>query len=127
MSIATVVTRGYGSFGSIADVTRRGYSGSATTVIGRRRRTKFYTGSYELPKTVQKKAEKQDTKWLEAHFAKLIDNAKTEQRLFELQLQLTHLESQYQLVALKVQAVTVARKLETLREQDDEEALYLLH
>lgn len=29
MSIATVATRGYGSFGSIADVARRGYGGEA--------------------------------------------------------------------------------------------------
>ena len=124
MSIATVVTRGYGSFGTIADVTRRGYSGSATTVIGRRRRTKFYTTDLELPKTVQKKAEKRDFAWLLDHYTSLVDKAVTESRLRTLDVQFAILESQYQITELEAQANEVRGKLQEI---EDDEDLLLLH
>ena len=117
MSIATVVTRGYGSFGSIPNVVRRGYSGS--TIIGRRRRTKFYHTPLDIPQSVKKKAEKHDVQWLIEHYESLIENASTEARLLAIEVQLVQIESQYQITALKSQAVKAEVKLQSLEDEED--------
>lgn len=119
MSTATVVTRGYRA--TIPDVVRRGYSGS--TIIGRRRRTKFYQAPLELPKSVKKKAEKHDVQWLIEHYESLIENAATQQRLLAIEVQLVQIESEYKITALKSQARRAEAKLQSL--EDDEDLLLL--
>ncbi len=48
MSIATVVTRGYGSFGTIADVVTRGYSIGAAGVVAGRNIGAYQQGGHDI-------------------------------------------------------------------------------
>lgn len=100
------------------------FGGAVTTEItGRRRRTKLYYDP-ELPKSVQKKAENQDDSWLVEHYRVMFENARDEQRLRVLELQVQQLISVYNIRSLEAQAHVLAVRIQEI---EDEEDILLLH
>lgn len=98
MSIATVVTRGFGSFGTIPDVVRRGYSSGDTVVVvqenrggGNRRRRIIRYSDFESREEYEKALRIAAAPILEAPIpiTSLIDEDEETEAIFKL-LMLMH-------------------------------------
>ena len=143
MSIATIVTRGYGPFGTIADVVRAGYeaeSGAGEVVtppvtqvvlVGDGESWQDYvTAEFRKNHLLEElKQERKELKKVEKKIAKAKVQVKKEKtegilaNLFRLEMRKVELENKIQ--AMKVEMIPLERFLDAEIDEDDEEVLLL--
>ena len=144
MSIATVVTRGFGSFGSIADVVRAGYDAASgagevvtppatpqVVIVGDGESWQdFVTAEFRKNHLLEElKEEQKELKKVVKKIAKAkvqIRKEKTEgilANLFKLEMKKVELENKIQ--AMKVEMIPLERFLDAEIDEDDEEVLLL--
>ena len=143
MSIAAIVTRGYGSFGSIGDVTRAGYEAAAgagvivtpqatITLVGDGQSWQDYVTAENKKNLLQKAVAKEEKKLerVEKQLAREIKKVKTSghpdgilANIFKLEMKRDELENKIQ--AVKLEMIPIEAFLEAEIAADDEEVLLL--
>ena len=144
MSIATIVTRGYGSFGTIGDIVRGGYDSAAgagqitpppvtqTVIVGDGNSWQDYITAENrrnlLERTVAKEEKKLEK--IEKRIAREMKKVKASEHpegilsnIFKLEAKRDELENKIEL--LKVEMIPIEMFLQAAIDEDDEEILLL--